>query len=251
VPSPILELANYHILGRTMYYLPYFAPIHPGRVLTTLGTLSSVVEILNALGVAYYATSRTPDRKYYALGHNLMRASLALQFAVIALFYALAAVFHARCVRARVGHPRVRPVLGTLYVSMVLILVRTVYRAVEHFAVPMHVPKGFDPMELSPIVRYEWFFWVFEAVPMLVNIWLWVVRHPRRYLPQGYKTYLAQDGETELLGPGWLDKRGVVMTTIDPFGVFAMCGKDRRGEPYWEGNGYHHLLEAKGRQEGV
>jgi hypothetical protein len=249
--SPILELANYHILGRTMYYLPYFAPIHPGRVLTTLGSLSSVVEILNALGVAYYATSRTPDKKNYAPSHNLMRASLALQFAVIALFYTLAAVYHRRCARARLDHPRVRAVLWTLYVSMALILARTVYRAVEHFAVPIHVPKGFDPMELNPIVRYEWFFWVFEAVPMLVNVWLWVVRHPRRYLPQSHKVYIAQDGETELEGPGWGDKRNVVMTTIDPFGLLAMCEKERKGTAYWEENGYHHLLERKGQQEGV
>ena len=104
--SPILELANYHILGRTFYYIPYISPLHPGRVLTTLGSLSAAVEALNALGVAYFATGATSTtargRDNYTLGQSLLRASLALQLAVIVLFYTLAGVFHARCARAGV-----------------------------------------------------------------------------------------------------------------------------------------------------
>jgi hypothetical protein len=220
-------------------------------VLTTLGSLSAVVEVLNALGVAYLATSRTPDAKNYALGHDLMRASLALQFFVIALFYALAGLFHARCARAGTDHARVRSVLYTLYVSMGLILLRTVYRAVEHFAAPLSSADGEAWRSLSPVIRYEWFFWVFEASPMLVNAVMWNVRHPRRYLPESYKLYLAQDGDTELEGPGWGDKRIVIMTLVDPFGFLAFCVMGRRGEPFWVGNGYQHLLGGNGRQEAV
>ncbi|KAJ4290082.1 hypothetical protein N0V88_006588 [Collariella sp. IMI 366227] len=247
---PILELANYHILGRTLYYIPYFSPIHPGRVLTTLGSLSAVVEVLNALGVAYLAI-RTEDNKRYNLGHNLMRASLALQLGVIILFYALAAVFHHRCARSGVLHHRVRAVLVTLYASMGLILARTVYRAVEHFGLERPPVGGaVDLMGFSPVLRYEWFFWVFEAALMLVNAVMWNVRHPRRYLPQSYKMYLAQDGKTELKGPGWGDKRKLVMTVLDPFGMLAMCENGRRGE-LLGGNGYQHLLgqRRKGGEE--
>ncbi|KAK4122879.1 hypothetical protein N657DRAFT_483262 [Parathielavia appendiculata] len=243
---PILELANYHILGRTLYYVPYFSPIHPGRVLTTLGSLSAMVEVLNALGVAYLTTSRTPDAKHYALGSNLLRASLALQLAVILLFYSLAGLFHVRCAGAGVGHRhrRVRAVLVSLYVSMALILARTVYRAVEHFAAPIAAGGGAAEAwrNLSPVIRYEWFFWVFEATPMLINVLMWNARHPRIYLPQSYRQYLAQDGETELDGPGWGDKRNKVMTLVDPFGFLSMCEKGRTGEPFWERNGYHHVL---------
>jgi hypothetical protein len=220
-------------------------------VLTTLGSLSAIVEILNALGVAYLTTSRTPDAKNYSLGHNLLRASLALQLAVILLFYTLAALFHRRCARAGVAHPRVRAVLYTLYISMFLILARTIYRAVEHFAAPTVTTGDAEAWRsLSPIIRYEWFFWVFEAAPMLINALMWNARHPRRYLPQSYKVYLAQDGESEVRGPGWGDKRNVVMTLVDPFGFLAMCEKGRRGEPFWEGNGYHHLLGGKNGSEG-
>ena len=217
-------------------------------MLTTLGSLSAAVEVLNALGVAYLAI-RTSTNKYYSLGHDLMRASLALQFGVIALFYALTILFHTRCLRAGVASHRVKAMLHTLYVSMGFILVRTVYRAVEHFGSSGLVQTG-DPMGLSPVVRYEWFFYVFEAALMLVNAAMWNVRHPRRYLPQSYKAYLAQDGLTEVSGPGWGDKRSVVMTVVDPFGLVAMCEKGNRGEPFWEENGYHHLLETKKGGEG-
>lgn len=214
-------------------------------MLTTLGALSAAVEILNALGVAYLAI-RTPTNTRYALGHDLMRASLALQFGVIALFYGLAARFYARCRAAGVASPRVRAVLCSLGVSMGLILVRTVYRAVEHFG--LRGGGGAVPTAaLSPVVRYEWFFYVLEAAPMLVNAAMWNARHPGRYLPRSVKVYLAQDGATEVSGPGWRDKRSVVMTVVDPFGLVAMCEKGNRGEPFWEENGYHHLL--RGRKE--
>ncbi|KAK4131673.1 hypothetical protein BT67DRAFT_451541 [Trichocladium antarcticum] len=221
---PILELANYHILGRTLYYVPYCASIHPGRVLSTLGALSAAVEILNALGLG-----------------------------VIALFYGLAARFHARCRAAGVASPRVRAVLCSLVVSMGLILVRTVYRAVEHFGQRGGGGGGggVQTAALSPVVRYEWFFYVLEAAPMLVNTAMWNARHPGRYLPRSFRVYLAQDGATEVSGPGWRDKRSVVMTVVDPFGLVAMCEKGNRGEPFWEENGYHHLLRGRKEQSAV
>ncbi|KAK4097080.1 hypothetical protein N658DRAFT_479592 [Parathielavia hyrcaniae] len=211
---PILELANYHILGRTLYYVPYCSPIHPGRVLTTPGSLSAIVEGLNGLGLA-----------------------------VILSFYALAGLFHARCARrADVGHGRVRAVLVSLFLSKALILARTVYRTVEHFGAPMGGGTAGQWHDLSPVIRFEWFFWVFEAAPMLANVFLWNARHPRRYLPRSFRRYLAQDGDTELDGPGWADKRSLVMTLLDPFGFLIMCEKGRAGVLFWKGNGYDHLL---------
>lgn len=250
---PILELSNYHVLGRLFYYVPYLSPfsIHPGRVLTTFGSLSSAAEVLNGLGVAYLA-NHSPSNRYYSLGHNLMRACLVLQIFIILAFLFFALRFHVHCARKQVATARVRNVLGSLYASMGLILVRTVYRSVEHFSVSDIRPElsaaAVDLLasDLSPVIRYEWFFYVFEAAPMLVNAVLWNARQPGRYLPRSYKTYLAQDGRTEIEGPGWEDKRGVVMSVVDPFGVVAMCEKGRGGvkNGFWEENGYHHLLGA-------
>jgi hypothetical protein len=226
-------------LGRVLYYVPYFTPLHPGRVLTTFGFLSSLVEAFNAIGVTYIANKALPQR-YIDVGHIMMKMSLILQVVVIACFVVLAGIFHYRCRRAGITTKKVWGPLVTLYVSMGLIFVRTIYRMVEHFDIA-GVKPGSDPMQLTPLIRYEWFFWVFEGSLMLVNQVMWNVRHPRRYLPQDYRLYLAQDGVTELQGPRWKDKRGFLMSLIDPFGLIDIGKKQ---EPYWERNGFSLPGEA-------
>jgi hypothetical protein len=234
---PLLELANFHVLGRILYYVPYYSPLHPGRVLTTFGALSAVVEVLNALGVSYIANVNASESRH-DLGYTLMKISLVLQLMVIVLFVSLAVMFQWRCAQGGIRSKRVSGPLLTLYASTVLILVRCVYRTVEHFAFSGG-QTGTDPKDLSPMVRYEWYFYVLEASVMLVNSVLWNVRHPRRYLPQHSTTYLAQDCSTDLEGPGWKDTRPFVMTLLDPFG-WLDSGK-KKEQPFWETNGYHAI----------
>ncbi|KAF2795857.1 RTA1 domain protein [Melanomma pulvis-pyrius CBS 109.77] len=234
---PILELANYHVLGRILFYVPYFAPLHPGRTLTTFGFVSGIVEMMNAIGVSYIANKNLPEN-LQNLGHILMKASLIVQVVVMASFCLLAGLFHRRCLTAGIKSRNVQGPLTTLYLSSAIILTRTIYRIVEHFtisSIPSDPPAGYDPMSLSPILRYEWYFYVFEASLMLVNEVLW----------NDYHVYLAQDGRTELVGPGWKDDQPWVMSFIDPFGFVAMCARKGKGKtegkerPFWEANGFH------------
>ncbi|KAK8111378.1 RTA1 like protein-domain-containing protein [Apiospora kogelbergensis] len=243
---PLVELANYHILGRLLYYVPYCTPIHPGRVLTTFGALSAVVEILNALGISYIANPNA-RANIHQLGEILTKVSLFLQIVVISLFIVLASTFYNRCRRAGVANHNVSMVLLTLYISSGLILVRTIYRLVEHFSTSRSqlTDPNVDWSAVSPILRHEWFFYVFEAAVMLVNIFLWNALHPRRYLPESYQMYLAQDGKAELAGPGWESGQNLWITLIDPFGMMQ-CALDRENDkkdgkqrPFWENNGYH------------
>ncbi|KAF7563761.1 hypothetical protein G7046_g377 [Stylonectria norvegica] len=233
---PLLELQNYHILGRILYYVPYLSPLHPGRVLTTFGFVSGIIEALNGLGASYSANSSLP-RKQIEAGHALIKASLILQIVVAACFVYLAVVFHRRCLAHGIMNARLRSSLITLYTSTALILARTIYRLVEYFSVAeLHVKPGFDPMSMSAIIRYEWFFYVFEAVVMLCNSVLFNVRHPRRYLPRSNKIYLAQDGVTEVEGPGLKDPRPKWQTFLDPFDIHgAVTGKmGHQTDKFWE-----------------
>lgn len=156
-----------------------------------------------------------------------MRASLALQLILNVAFAALAGYFHYKCVRAGVGGARgIKQPLLTLYVSVVLILARTVYRVVEHIA--MEEVDRDNPTDLDPVVRDEWYFLVFEASLMLLNMFLWNARYPRRYLPADPRVYLSRDGRTELEGPGIKDPRGRAAKIFDPFDVMGMCrGRDK------------------------
>lgn len=233
-----MELANYHILGRILYFVPYFAPMHPGRTLTTFGTISALVEVLNAVGVAWMVNPNIED-DIKKVGEALLKASLIIQIAVIVFFVSLVAVFQRRCAKqgGRDHARRIRPPIVTLYLSSALVMVRCIYRTVEYFGENTQRRPGMDPMSLSPVVRYEWFFYVFEGAVMLANACMWNLRHPRLYLPEDHRVYLAQDGRTELVGDGYKDNRHFLITLLDPFGWLLKDGSAKQ-TPFWETNGF-------------
>ena len=234
IAGPLYELANYFILSRILYYIPYHSPIHPGRVLTTFGAISSVIEALNGNGAAYVANSSLPESKQ-AIGRDLLKAALILQLVVLSLFLLLAATFHRRCRKAGLTPNNLVQPLRTLYVSSALIGIRTIYRTVEYFtSSSLNNHSGIDADKLSPILRYEWFFWVFEATLMVLNTFLLNIRHPMRFLPRNKKIYLALDGVTEVEGPGYEDKRFWLITLIDPFDLWNVVRGKGMEEKFWE-----------------
>ncbi|SPO06503.1 related to Rtm1p [Cephalotrichum gorgonifer] len=249
---PILELANYHILGRIMYYVPYCAPLHPGRVLTTFGTLSFLVEVLNGVGIAWLARPGA-DPTIHKVGDALTKASLILQVGVISLFVVLAALFQRRCAREGVGsRPEILKPLVTLYVSMGLISARTIYRIVEHFGTSvLHkaVSDGVDLADLSPIIRYEWFFYVFEATLMVINTYMWNVFHPIMSLPRDYHVYLSRKGHTQIKGRGWEDDRPFLVTWMDPLGLFLKGDESKK--PFWDVDEPDEAKNLTSRSEAV
>ncbi|KAL5041296.1 hypothetical protein BDW71DRAFT_213196 [Aspergillus fruticulosus] len=194
VCPPLLELANYHVLGRIFYYVPHLAPLPPNRVMSTFGALMALVELLNALGVSL-ASNPSSSTTQQVLGSRLTIAALAMQLAVILSFVVLAGIFHRRYIKAEIRSKAVILPLRTLYMSMSLILIRCIYRLIEHTG---HTTVDINDMEvlrsLTPVLRYEWFFYVFEATLMLLNSVLWNVWHPGRYLPRSAAVYLERDG---------------------------------------------------------
>lgn len=235
--SPLLELANYHVLGRIFYYVPYVAPLPPGRVLSTFGGLMALVEALNALGVAF-SSNVSSSHSQQEMGSHLTIAALAIQLGVIIVFVLLAAIFHRRCAKANIHAKAVSTPLITLYVSMLLILIRCIYRLVGHLG---NTTVRFDDLEslmtLSPILRYEWFFYVFEATLMLINSILWNLWNPGRYLPRNYHVYLAPDGRTELEGEDKSDDRPLLAKAGSVL-TFGILFRKKENRPFEELNDY-------------
>ncbi|KZL81673.1 rta1 domain protein [Colletotrichum incanum] len=243
---PLFELLNYGVLARVAYYLPYHCPIHPGRLKTTFTALATVIEALGGYG-AYYVSKRSEPESEQAIGRGCLAASLFLQVAVLLVFVALAAVFHSRARRARTPRGSAGPnaILWTLYASSLLILARTVFRLVEFFGLAAFKPgeAGFDPSSVAAVVRFEWPFYVFEASFMLCNHLLLGVLHPRRHLPEDNAVYLAQDGVTELEGPGFKDDRNWCLILMDPFDVIGLVKGTNKSMKFWQGNGFSELRE--------
>lgn len=163
-------------------------------------------------------------------GRALLKTSLVMQLIVACLFVALAATFYHRCYAHGIRSRKVSIPLVTLYTSTALITVRTIYRIVEYWAIAS-LASGSE--SISPLVRLEWFFYVFEATVMLLDCILLNVLHPRRFLPENNKIYLATDGVTELEGPGWSDDRSLIVTLCDPF---DLIGATQKRNKFWENN---------------
>ncbi|KAL0930894.1 rta1 domain-containing protein [Colletotrichum truncatum] len=221
VCPPLLELANYHVLGRIFYYVPHCAPLPPGNVLAIFGGLMAVVELLNALGVSMSANPASKPQTQ-TLGSHLTVAAIGIQVALIITFVCLAALFHSRVSRTKIRSRSVTTMLFVLYTSMALIFVRCIYRLVEHTG---STKVDLDNMEalrqLSPILRYEVYFYIFEATLMLVNSLIWNIWHPGRFLPREYNVYLAPDG-VEVEGERDVDARPLWarLANVFTFGIF-------------------------------
>lgn len=234
---PLYELSNFYLLGRILYFVPYHAPVHPGRVLSTFGFLSFLVEVLNGLG-AGWTSNPALGETFLNLGKNLIRASLIIQIIVITLFLALASTFWHRCHRSGLRNAKVTQTLITLYASNTLILARCLYRTVEYFHLTDFSFNAGDASTLPAAFRYEAYFYVFEASLLLINTALIAVRHPRRWLPKSTKVYLAKDYETEIMGPGYKEQRPFLATLCDPFDMMGMIqGKKDKTDRFWDHDG--------------
>ena len=69
---------------------------------------------------------------------------------------------------------------------------------------------------------------------MLANTFLLNARHPMRFLPRDNRIYLAEDGTTEIQGPGYEDKRPWIITLFDPFDLVGMCQGRNMQKKFWE-----------------
>jgi hypothetical protein len=181
----------------------------------------ALVEALNSLG-ASLAANPTSSHSQQHLGSQLTIAALAIQLGIIVIFVGLAASFQLRCTRAGLHSRVISTPMRTLYISMGLILIRCIYRLVEHFGnttVRLSDPDLLN--ELSPALRYEWFFYVFEATLMLVNSVLWNIWNPGRYLPRNWHVHLAEDGRTEVEEEEMADDRPLLAKAVHllTFGV--------------------------------
>lgn len=195
--------------------------------MSLFGALVAIVEALNGLGVAF-TSNPSSSRSIQELGSELTKASLAVQLAVIVACVVLASLFFRICTKQGVRSRNINVPIIILSSSMFLILIRCIYRLVEHLGNVELTIKNFESMRrLTPILRYEWFFYVFESTTMPVNSAIWNVWHPGRYLPRLHNVYLSPDGtevEAEEDPRSLLAKAGTILT----FGIFSRKKETQR-----------------------
>ena len=87
--------------------------------------------------------------------------------------------------------------------------------------------------QLVPILRYEWFFYVFESTTMLLNSAVWNIWHPGRYLPRLHNVHLLPDG-TEVESEEDTDTRPLLVkaSSVLTFGIFFRKKKAHQNSSY-------------------
>ena len=233
---PLYAAAAYFILGRLLAYLPYHAPIHPGRVFSTFVILSAIVESLTANGAANSAgNGRDPGQR--ETGLNCLKGALILQCCVEAFFFSLVATLEYRCRKAGNFPRQIRVVFYVLYVTSFMILVRCIVRTIEGFEAAS-CSSDSNEHYCGPISKHEVFLWVFEIANITLFVALLAIFHPGKYLPLDSVIYLDPvDGKTERVGPGFskADKRPLLVTVMDPFNFYGiLTGKGMVMRPFWE-----------------
>ena len=234
---PVYSGADYFILGRALYYIPYLSPLHPGRVWSTFISLDIFVEVFAANGAAL-AVNQGNSEGRRNIGYNLIKTSLILQVILFFAFASVIAVFHIRARRVGVVNHKLKVIIYTMYASCTLIVLRNLFRTVIIFL----------PWDAYANTT-EWLIWVWEMVPMLLNTYMLNVWPPAKYLPSDNKVYLARDGKTELQGPGWEDRRHFLLTVFDPFNIGGLIRGEDSKNRFWEKDGIEPL-DAEERKGG-
>jgi hypothetical protein len=231
VAPPVYSAAAYNMVARLMHYLPMHALLNPNRVLIFFVYLGAAVEGMSAAGAAISA-SAGQDLSQYETSGALLAAGLVLQGVVECCVVVIVATVHVRAARARMLSRNVRTLCITLYGTSTLVVLRCVFRAVGTF-------ERYDKLgcraraNCGPIIGNEWYLYAFELGPMLLFTWWLNLFHPGRYLPRRKEQYLSPDGQTERLGPGWIDRRSGWETFIDPLDLMGILKGEPSHDKYW------------------
>ncbi|KAF2150269.1 hypothetical protein K461DRAFT_281510 [Myriangium duriaei CBS 260.36] len=237
IGPPAFGAAETFILGRLMAYLPYHAPLHPGRVVTTFILLSAMVEGISAAGGSRISASKN-DKSLLPTGVNLLNAALLLQCCVELFFLFLTTQLHRNARKTGTLPHHVKVMLGALYTTSTMILVRCIFRVVQGFQIKTCILGGTCGLAITQ----EALFWVFEVANITLFVTAWVVFPPGKYLPHTDKVFLDKsDGKTERMGPGFSseDSRPWIVTVFDPFNIYGKIkgtDKDTTMIPFWEEN---------------
>lgn len=168
------------------------------------------------------------------IGSAFVRASLVLQIVLYAFYLAILGTWHRRVQQAKVASPLSRRYLGALYACGVLILLRCVYRTIEY-------SKGAE----GYLALHEAYYYVFDALVILGMMVLLNVYHPGKYFAEDSSVYLALDGVTEVMGPGWSDERRWYWAVIDPLGLAQYVRADKNEPKFWEAQSVQQTVEMQ------
>lgn len=181
IVAPACLAANlYMLVGRAMVYVgsgysiirpSFVTPVFVGFDVLAIGTQGIGSAIIFGTDV---------DINKLSKGRTVLIVGLFIQLVAFGVFLLLTMYFDRKttvALRSRVAV--LRPLLNAFYLSGALILLRSIYRAVEFISVDFYK----RPIN-SYLYNTEWPYYVLDALPIALAIFSYNVLFPAKYLPK-------------------------------------------------------------------
>ncbi|KAH8832017.1 RTA1-like protein [Flagelloscypha sp. PMI_526] len=178
-PTPLLAV-NFVVVGRLIRLLgPQYSRLSPRWYTIVFLTCDVTALLTQLLGGVIAATADDPTN-----GGHVMLAGISFQFAAISIFCLVTGEYvwrwttfrPLRASDAAEGGKMVRNVRFLVYAlcfNTVWLYIRAIYRLAE-------LVDGWT----GHIIRTEWYFIVFEGIPIVFALWTWNFVHPGAWMPE-------------------------------------------------------------------
>jgi len=195
IMAPACFAANlYMLVGRAIVYVgPGYAIIRPSWITPIFVGLDVLAIATQGIGSAVlFGTEQ--DLNKLKTGRTILILGLFVQLVAFTAFLFIAVYFDRRTtVALRKLVAPLRPMMNAFYISGALVLLRSIYRAVEFISVDFNK---------RPITSYlyttEWPYFVLDALPMAVAIFVYNILFPAKYLPRTKAEKLQREDETPM-----------------------------------------------------
>jgi hypothetical protein len=209
-------------------------PLHPDRVLYVFIFMGVVVEALLGTGANMVSSASVEHHGAYKTGSKLLAVAFLLQAFVEIAILVYALLIHRRCKKSGTLPKNIQRLCIILYGTSTLVFVLCLCRTIE----TLGLYTFYDPDSChglcATLAHHEWYFYIFEAAPIVVyTLWLNLM-HPGTMLPRNQDVYLDVDGKTERVGPEWVDGRTRWQAWTDPLDLRGHLKGTPWHEKFWE-----------------
>ncbi|KAG8804451.1 hypothetical protein FRC17_005958 [Serendipita sp. 399] len=176
-----------------LYVGPGYSIIRPGWITPVFVGLDFISIATQGLGGAIIFGD-TLDINKLKRGRMVLILGLFIQLVAFGIFLFFAVWFDVKTTRElKQKVARLRPLMTTFYVTGGLILLRSVYRAVEFITLDFtkRPVKGY-------LYTVEWTYYVLDALPIALAVLTYNIWFPAKYIPNSKKVELVKDEEVAM-----------------------------------------------------
>ncbi|PVF93985.1 hypothetical protein CPB86DRAFT_69939 [Serendipita vermifera] len=197
VTAPALLAAqDYMVVGRMMSYVgPESSPISHSVITKLFVFIDIVCVIGQSTGISLFSMDFS-NRDRVALGRTILLVGLIAQIISFLVFILVTIIFDVRSRRIKGSEiQRLRGLFIVFYLSGLMIIGRSVYRAIEFGTV------NFTSQVQGYLYDNEWPYYVLDSIPILIATVAFNIVNPVNILPR--KKGLRMDGTVEKQRKHW------------------------------------------------